>query len=86
MWLTFSLFPSQGLVDLKGEGDIKVKSASEKAAATLPNTSPRGQDIIRSELKSLTEDFDNWATSVMETSALLGMLLILNSYGNLAYT
>lgn len=66
----FFLF--QNLLALKPDGQAKIRTASEKASLALPNTAARGQDAIKSELKSLSDDFETWNASVNETSSHLG--------------
>ena len=63
------------LVQMKPEGQAKLRSATEKGKSTVPNTASRGQDVIREELKSLADDFDSWMANVSETSSLLDKTL-----------
>jgi nesprin-1 len=62
------------LLSMKPEGQAKLRTASERAEIVLPSTSPRGQEAVKSEFKSLSEDFETWNSSVTDTSSQLGRL------------
>ena len=59
---------------MKNEGELKIQHVTDRAAAVLPNTSTRGQDIIKTELKSVSDDFDTWSATVNDTSSQIGEL------------
>lgn len=69
----------EDLLSLKPEGQARMRSVAEKAGVTSPNTAPRGQDMIRGELKSLMDDMDSWTSAVNDTSAQLGEKFVRSS-------
>ena len=46
--------------------------ATDKAGLTIPNTAPRGQEIIREEISSLKEQFDITFTTSIGSQSQLG--------------
>ena len=57
---------------MKSEGEVKIQHVTDRVAAVLPNTSTRGQDMIKADLKSVSDDFDAWSASVSDTSSQIG--------------
>ena len=56
---------------LSNIGQVKVDDATDKAGLTIPNTAPRGQEIIREEISNLKEQFDiSFTTSIGSQSQL----------------
>ena len=57
---------------LSHSGQEKVDDATDKAGLTIPNTAPRGQEIIREEISSLKEQFDITFTTSVGSQSQLG--------------
>lgn len=57
---------------MEDAGKDKIKEVLEKAGQTLPNTAPRGQEVIQSETKSLNEEFETCFSTITEKKSQLG--------------
>lgn len=48
----------------------------------IPNTDPRGQDLIRTEVKVILENLDKWQSTVTDVSAQVGQFDFLAVFEN----
>ena len=68
---------------LSHAGQQKVDDATDKAGLTIPNTAPRGQEIIREEISSLKEQFEISFTTSIGSQSQLGENFSFNCYDKL---
>lgn len=64
---------AQELQNSIADGNLKIRNVSDKANIVSPNTDPRGQDLIRTEVNSLLDSYDKWRSNVNDSSAQAGM-------------
>ncbi|KAL3874932.1 hypothetical protein ACJMK2_037884 [Sinanodonta woodiana] len=57
---------AKALVASLGEGSQRLTEATKAGEATIPNTSASGQTKIRQELKSMSRDFEEYRTELMQ--------------------
>ena len=64
-------------------GHQKLKEAQDKGDAVLPQTSSKGQELIKEELSMLAADFEGFETdlaTLTETLSEFGNIMYLNDY------
>lgn len=48
----------------------------------IPNTDPRGQELIRTEVKVIVENLDKWQSTVTDVSAQVGQFDFRTAFKN----
>lgn len=63
--------PLEALLNKKAQGELLVEHLQHTGQVVCASTSPQGQDIIRNEIRALTESFENLFKGDYETKSFL---------------